>query len=57
MVMAGESVTGGKTTVNRITWHNDEANGTVRQHWEVSSDNGDTWQTVFDGLYQKTQGR
>lgn len=37
-------------TVNRITWTaNDD--GSVRQHWEQSSDDGEIWSTVFDGLY------
>ena len=41
----------GHTIVHRITWtaNND---GTVRQHWESTKDDG-KWVTVFDGLYQK----
>lgn len=39
-------------TINRITWTpNDD--GSVRQHWEASSDGEATWTTVFDGLYTK----
>ncbi|MEM7050046.1 MAG: tetratricopeptide repeat protein [Acidobacteriota bacterium] len=38
--------------VNRITWTpNDD--GSVRQHWETSTDGGKTWNTAFDGLYVK----
>ncbi len=42
----------GKPVFHRITWTpNDD--GTVRQHWESSSDGETEWQTLFDGLYQK----
>lgn len=51
MVMSGEHVQNGATIVDRITWHNND-DGTVRQVWDQSSDNGATWQTVFDGLYK-----
>ncbi len=27
--------------------------GTVRQLWEFSTDNGTTWQTSFDGIYRR----
>jgi hypothetical protein len=38
--------------INRITWtpHDD---GTVRQHWETSTDHGASWNTAFDGLYKR----
>ncbi len=36
----------------RITWTPLE-DGRVRQHWETTSDNGDSWQTAFDGYYSK----
>lgn len=40
----------GEDVVDRITWTpNDD--GSVRQHWEASSDGGTTWQTLFDGRY------
>lgn len=29
------------------------ANGSVRQLWEQSTDAGETWQVAFDGLYQR----
>lgn len=36
--------------IQRITWTpNDD--GTVRQHWQVSKDGGQTWETAFDGTY------
>jgi hypothetical protein len=38
--------------LNQITWTPND-NGTVRQHWQTSEDNGKTWQTAFDGLYTK----
>lgn len=47
MVMTGESTPG---TTQRITW-NPRDDGSVRQHWEQSADDGSTWDTVFDGLY------
>lgn len=52
MVLSGEQVQqDGKKLLNRITWT--PKDGTVRQHWESSSDGGKTWTTVFDGLYHK----
>lgn len=35
----------------RITW-TPNADGSVRQQWETSSDDGKTWATSFDGLYR-----
>jgi hypothetical protein len=55
MMLQGESMQGGKKVMDRITWHNNTAEGTVRQVWEKSSDEGKTWKTVFDGLYKKKQ--
>ncbi|MEO8999503.1 MAG: hypothetical protein ABI227_07800 [Rhodanobacter sp.] len=41
---------------DRITWTpNDD--GSVRQHWENSTDNGMSWQTSFDGLYRRVVAR
>lgn len=42
----------GKMQIDRITWTPNK-DGTVRQHWEATTDNGKTWTTVFDGLYKK----
>ena len=36
----------------RITW-TPQSDGRVRQHWESTSDGGQTWTTAFDGWYQK----
>lgn len=36
----------------RITW-TPNADGSVRQLWETSADDGKTWATSFDGLYRK----
>jgi len=51
MVLAGERVNPqGETVMDRITWTpNDD--GSVRQHWEVSSDGEKSWSTLFDGKY------
>lgn len=38
--------------LNRITW-TPAQDGTVRQRWETSPDQGKTWTTVFDGLYRR----
>ncbi len=51
MVLQGDRVQpDGSTVTDRITW-TPNADGTVRQHWEVSEDGGATWSTAFDGLY------
>ena len=42
----------GRMVINRVSWTPQE-NGTIRQHWEVSSDEGNSWRTVFDGRYKK----
>jgi len=53
MVLEGEGKDReGKKLRNRITWYDNE-DGTVRQHWEQSRDEGKTWQTSFDGMYKK----
>ena len=36
----------------RITW-TPNPDGSVRQHWEVSSDGG-SWRTAFDGEYRRS---
>ena len=53
MVLMGESVQKERKVLNRITWFNNIAEGTVRQLWENSEDTGKTWQPVFDGLYTR----
>lgn len=53
MRLEGKSPTpDGGTQLDRITW-TPNANGTVRQHWEQSTDGGRSWTTAFDGLYKK----
>jgi hypothetical protein len=42
----------GRPARQRVTW-TPLAGGDVRQHWEVSSDSGATWSTVFDGRYSR----
>lgn len=37
---------------NRITW-TPNADGAVRQYWEITKDDGKTWTGIFDGLYKK----
>lgn len=39
----------GRPQINRITWTPNK-DGSVRQHWETSSD-GQAWSTAFDGHY------
>ncbi len=51
MTLSGTSIDReGKAVENRITWQNND-DDTVRQVWEVSKDAGESWATVFDGLY------
>ena len=42
----------GLTQRERITW-TPNADGSVRQLWETSTDDGKRWATSFDGLYRK----
>ena len=49
MVLAGTRPgADGTTAHHRITW-TPNPDGTVRQHWETGD--GDSWKTLFDGLY------
>lgn len=54
MIMENEQPGGGgKGTVkNKITWTNN-SDGSVRQYWQYSRDQGKTWQVAFDGMYKK----
>ncbi len=55
MVMTGTTKSAtveGGTTLQRITW-TPNADGTVRQLWEASGDDGKTWSVAFDGLYTR----
>ena len=52
MVLSGRLSDGaGGSSLERITW-TPSADGTLRQHWESSKDDGASWTTVFDGLYR-----
>ena len=42
----------GQDYINRISW-TPNPDGSVRQLWEVSSDDGNKWTAVFDGVYKK----
>ncbi|MEL6593855.1 MAG: hypothetical protein AAFP02_17620, partial [Bacteroidota bacterium] len=53
MILRSDEMTNaqGQTYINRVTWTpNDD--GSVRQHWEASSDQGESWNTLFDGIYR-----
>lgn len=41
-----------KNGFNQIIWQL-LPNGDVQQTWNISTDNGQTWKTVFDGIYKK----
>ena len=58
MILEGDSpatTVGAPPVKNRITW-TPQADGTVRQHWEASSDGGKSYTTAFDGLYHRVSG-
>ena len=53
MVLEGRRIgRDGRPVVDRITWAPNE-DGTVRQLWETSQDEGETWEVGFDGLYTR----
>ncbi len=52
MVLEGSHTVKGTAQNERITW-TPNSDGTVRQHWESSTDGGRSWKTAFDGLYRK----
>ena len=43
----------GKPQLQRISW-TPNPDGSVRQHWQQSDDDGASWTSVFDGIYRKT---
>lgn len=53
MVLSGPGkMQDGTEVVHKISWSvNDDK--TVRQHWEMSKDDGLSWSTLFDGTYTK----
>ncbi|MDB6113115.1 MAG: hypothetical protein JWQ62_60 [Lacunisphaera sp.] len=52
MVLTGEHEARGQHLTEKITW-TPNADGSVRQHWQQSTDGGKTWTEAFDGLYRK----
>lgn len=55
MVLVGEAYEApGKSTRQRISW-TPRPDGRVRQLWESSSDSGQAWTVVFDGLYAREE--
>jgi hypothetical protein len=52
MRLEGEGWTPQGRMLNRITW-TPRPDRTVRQLWEISTDQGQTWQASFDGSYRK----
>jgi hypothetical protein len=54
MVLSGVGRESGqdKPTMNRITW-TPIPEGKVKQEWATSSDDGQTWKTVFVGIYSR----
>jgi hypothetical protein len=55
MILEGDSpatTPGGPPVKNRITW-TPQADGSVRQVWEASSDGGKSYAIAFDGLYHR----
>jgi len=57
MVLSGSRpATNGGTALHRISWTPNE-DGSVRQLWETSLDDGSSWTVLFDGLYVKVAGQ
>ena len=56
MVLEGErpDADTGDSVRHRITWTPDR-DGSIRQHWQVMKSRQSTWETVFNGLYKRTQ--
>ncbi len=52
MILSGEHDSGDTRLLERITW-TPNADGSVRQLWEQSTDAGKTWHVEFDGRYLK----
>lgn len=55
MVLSGKRIgPEGTPVIDRITWTPTE-DGTVQQTWQVSGDDGETWNTAFDGTYSRSE--
>jgi hypothetical protein len=50
--MVLQSEPAGDGAVQRITW-TPRDDGSVRQHWESTTDGGKKWKTAFDGTYTR----
>lgn len=57
MVLHGvrPSAASGQPQLQRISW-TPNVDGSVRQHWQTSDDDGASWTTAFDGLYRRKAG-
>lgn len=53
MVLEGGLIEGDDVVLQRITW-TPSSDGSVRQLWETSEDDGSSWTTAFDGTYRRT---
>ena len=56
MVLEGERPVPGSagTSLHRIAW-TPNPDGSVRQLWEASQDDGENWNVIFDGLYTRVE--
>ena len=52
MVLVGKTSTPKGSARQRITW-SQNSDGSIRQLWESSTDDGNTWAISFDGTYRK----
>jgi hypothetical protein len=53
MVLSGtRQARSGASVIDRVSW-TPNADGSVRQHWESSADDGKTWRDNFDGIYRR----
>jgi hypothetical protein len=58
MVLEGDTAGAqpGTRQRNRITWTASPDGSEVRQFWQVSDDEGQTWAVAFDGRYRRMKG-
>jgi hypothetical protein len=52
MQLTGRRAMNGSVVLDRIRWTPLE-DGRVRQHWQISTDDGATWTDSFDGYYSR----
>lgn len=55
MLMRGETISrqSGKKVLFEMSYTHDPETDTVRQVWKASSDEGTSWNPIFDGIYKK----